>query len=72
MLVPYIMELKAPHDFMASETKTRPYYGNDTVKHFLTALIQYMVLNKAQQLKVVVYQLAHSRNHIVAIITNYF
>ena len=52
MLVPYIMELKAAHDLMASETKTRPFYGNDTVKHFLRALIRYAIFDKAHQLNV--------------------
>ena len=53
MLVPYIMDLKAAHDdLVASETTTNPFYGNDTVKNFLRALIRYAVFDKMHQLNV--------------------
>ena len=52
MLVPYIIELKEAHDLMASETETRPFYRNDTIKDFLRALIRYAVFDKTHQLKV--------------------
>ena len=46
MIVPYIIDVKSTHDRMICETLTS-IYGNNTVKEFLRAFINYSLFDKA-------------------------
>ena len=52
MLVHYLIDLKSAHDRMVLETRTRPFYGNDTVKEFLRSFIRFCLFDKAHRFEV--------------------